>query len=395
MFIKKNIFNFNIKSIFFFILIILGIFTSVHRGYGDDIDSFALILTFINLLENGVYTPSRYYGYPFAELFYGFSGYYLGSFYSSIFSYFFFILSIFYLSKIFLNNLKNNELILLILICISNPVLFFDNTNPSDSPLSLFLFSLGTYMFYKNNKLFASILLGLTVATRPNYALFIILIYLFEIVKTRKVNYLLIKSFIIFSCVCLFFYFPILLKNDFNLGFISNPGGPELNFESLFYRFIYKIYLSLGVYSSIIIFIFLCFRYKKLYDLVAKNYLLFSIIIFNFITFYFMPTKTSIISLSIILIYFFLFKLTIKKNIIYIILVLNFFSYLVTYQFLEIKYKYEDKCAPIEAIDAKFKFKINYGYFFIRTSKIRSKIECDSRFFNEKSTKYLKGERLK
>ena len=66
-------------------LIILGIFTSVHRGYGDDIDSFALILTFINLLENGVYTPSRYYGYPFAELFYGFSGYYLGSFYSSIF----------------------------------------------------------------------------------------------------------------------------------------------------------------------------------------------------------------------------------------------------------------------------------------------------------------------
>ena len=76
-------------------------------------------------------------------------------------------------------------------------------------------------------------------------------------------------------------------------------------------------------------------------------------------------------------------------------MVLNFFSYLVTYQFLDIKYKYEDKCAPIEAIDAKFKFKMNYGYFFIRNSKIRSKIECDSRFFNEKSTKYLKGERLK
>ena len=56
----------------------LGIIVGFYKGYGDDIDSHALILSFINIIENGEYSPSRYHGYPFAELFYGFFGYYFG-----------------------------------------------------------------------------------------------------------------------------------------------------------------------------------------------------------------------------------------------------------------------------------------------------------------------------
>ena len=39
------------------------------------------------------------------------------------------------------------------MLCFSNPVLYLDNTNPSDYPLSLFFFSLGVYLFRKHEKL--------------------------------------------------------------------------------------------------------------------------------------------------------------------------------------------------------------------------------------------------
>ena len=63
-----------------FSLIFLGILTSLYKGYGDDLDSHALILSFIGVLENGIYSPSIFYGSPFGELIYGYIGYNFGSF---------------------------------------------------------------------------------------------------------------------------------------------------------------------------------------------------------------------------------------------------------------------------------------------------------------------------
>ena len=395
MFIQKNLSKLNYKNIFIIFLVILGFITSVSRGYGDDIDSFALILTFINFFENGTYTPSRYYGYPFAELFYGSSGYFLGSFYSTLFSYIFFITSLFVLSKIYLKDTDDKNKILFILICLTNPVVFFDNTNPSDAPLSLFLFSIGLFYFNKKNYILSAIFFGLTVATRSNFALFIIFIYLYQIYKIKKLNINLIKNFIIFFTICFIFYLPILHKNNFNLSFITNPGGPDLDFISLFPRFIYKIYLSIGVFSSIIILIFLVFKYKKIYLFVKKNFFLLCLILLNFMTFFFMPTKTSIISLAIILIYIYLLNIFEDKKIVYFLIMFNFTSYFISYQFLDIEYKYKNKCAPIEAIGAKIELKLKDGYYFERTKKIANKIKCDAVYFNERSTNYLKGGSLK
>ena len=137
--VKKN----NIK-IFFGIsfLFILGVLISHHKGYGDDLDSHALILTFINIIENGYYSASRYYGHPFGELFYGFLSYFFGSFISVFISYTLFIFSLYLLfntlvkKNIFKSKIEN--FFIFLLICISNPVLFLDNTNPSDATLSLF-----------------------------------------------------------------------------------------------------------------------------------------------------------------------------------------------------------------------------------------------------------------
>ena len=76
-------------------LVLLGIQTSLYKGYGDDLDSHGLILSFISAYENGVYSPSRFYGSPFGELFYGYIGYNFGSYLGSFLSYCFFYFQLF------------------------------------------------------------------------------------------------------------------------------------------------------------------------------------------------------------------------------------------------------------------------------------------------------------
>ena len=103
MFKKTELYN-PLNILFVIFLFFLGIIVGFYKGYGDDIDSHALIVSFINIIENGEYSPSRYHGYPFAELFYGFFGYYFGSFASSFLSYIFFLLSIIILYLCFCKN---------------------------------------------------------------------------------------------------------------------------------------------------------------------------------------------------------------------------------------------------------------------------------------------------
>ena len=143
---KNLILNNNKNIILIFLFIFIGIITSLYKGYGDDIDSHAMIHTFIRIIQEGLYEPSRFYGYPFAELFYGFFAYFFGSFVSSFISYLFFLSSIVLIYKSYFKfTFIDYKLLLFVILCFSNPVLYLANTNPSDAPLSLFLFSLGFY----------------------------------------------------------------------------------------------------------------------------------------------------------------------------------------------------------------------------------------------------------
>ena len=394
--IKKIIFYSYTKYIFIFFLILLGIITSKYKGYGDDIDSHALILSFINIIENGIYSPSRYYGYPFAEIFYGFLGYFFGSFASSLISYVLFLGSIFFISKTFIKKKLNEiDFLLIILICFSNPILYFDNTNPSDAPLALFLFSIGAYLFYKKYNLYSAIFFALAIATRANYALFVLFIIFYELIKFKKINLEIFKILIYSSIISLLFYLPILIMYKFSFSFITNPGGPDIDITSLLPRFIFKTYLSYGIYSSIALFFLYVLNYKKVNGEIKKNKILTLIIVLNLLTFFFMPTKTSIISLSVILSYIFILKIVKKKSILICLILLNLFSYFVTYQIFEFKYKFQHKCDPIEAIDAKFNFKLKEGFYFSRTKKMKDQIYCSSILFKKKSFKYLNGKKLK
>lgn len=389
--------NFNYKNLFIIIsLILLGIQTSLFKGFGDDLDSHALILSFMGVLENGVYDPSRFYGSPLGELFYGYIGYNFGSFLGSFLSYCFFLFSIILIFASYSKNkINQKDLFLFILICLSNPVLYLDNTNPSDYPLSLFLFSAAIFLFKKKNKFYSIIFFALTIATRANYALLIIVFLIYEMIKNKsdyKSSLLVLFYSLVISSL---FYLPVFIQHKYSLSFISNSGGPDLTFKALTPRFLYKSYLSFGVFSSIFIIYLFITNLKKIKKLILNNEDLVILTFLNLLIFYFIPTKTSIISLVIILFYVFLFKLVDKKKYIYPVIFFNLLFYIVSYQLFDFKYKNSGKCEPIEAIGVKFQLKIIEGYFFKRTEFMKNQINCVSKAFGDSSQKYINGLKIK
>ncbi len=376
-------------------VISLGIITSLFKGYGDDLDSHGLILSFISIYEKGVYSPSRFQGAPVAEILYGYLGYNYGSFPGSFLSYIFFIASIILILKIFLKEKYFKEYVLLfIFTCISNPVLFLNNTNPSDFPLSLFLFSVGFYFFRNNYKLLAITFFTLLIGTRIEFTLYLLFIFIYEFYYNKKKSKEIINIFIFSFVLGSLFYIPILLKNDFSLSFITSNSS-SMNFIPRIVRFVYKSYLSFGVFSSLLILVFFLRNIKNIKNIFLKNKDLMGLILLISFVFIYMPTKTSIFSLAIILSYVILFKTIDKKMYIYILIFLNLLYYLISYQVLEIRYKNSGNCDPIIAVDGKFVFNIDKGYLAKRNKFMKNQIECASYQFGSKSQKYIEGKKMK
>jgi hypothetical protein len=391
------------KYIIFIVLFLFGIFISRIVGYGDDLDTAGLILAYLNIIENGVYSPSRAYGSPLAEFLIGSFSYFIGGKISALISYILFILSLIFLFNYFHRNEKTiltKKIFFFLILCLSNPVLLFDNVNPSDYILSLFFFSFGVFLLKTNYKLFSAIFFAFCIASRSNYAIFVITIFIFEFILNRnnqnkKENILIFLNTIIIASL---FYLPITIQHKFKIDYIFNSGGPEILLTELVPRFIYKFYLLLGVYNSLI-FLYLSFiviinnGLKNIVNFLSNEKKILTIITINALIFFFIPTKTAIISLAIILIYFLIIK-NFKQKIILTIIFFNILYWIVSYKFLEFKYINNNSCEPIQAISAKFNFEIQQGFFSEKKIKIINTVKCYSIHFKHKNENYIKGEKL-
>jgi hypothetical protein len=378
------------------IFLIFGLFISSTVKYGDDADTYALILSYLGIIEKGVYSPSRFYGSPLAEIIIGFLSYNFGGRLSSFICYVLYLISLKFLFSYFDNEKKKSDnKIYFVLLAISNPILLFDNSNPSDFPLALFFFSAGILTLKCRFNLIACLLLAFSIACRANYAAFVYLILLFHFFSKENKNYTdTIFITINTTAVASLFYLPILMQNKFKLDFIKNTGGPSIDLYELLPRFFYKIYLSIGIYSSVVLFLLLFFiklnLLKKIIYNHKKEIFLF---LLNLLIFFFIPSKTAIISLSILMLYFIVLKILTKK-IILILILSNVLYWIVSYKILDITYKSTNKCDAIQAIDARFAFKLDEGFYLIKKEKIKIKMSCDSYFFKNKKNNYLNGERL-
>ncbi len=403
-YIYQNRHNFFIIGV----ILLFGSFIAINRGSNfSDSDSYSVLLSFLDLIDKGVYNPSRgAYGHPIPELLIGYFAYVFGTPYSNLFCFYCFFLSNIFLYKTFIN--KNNYLFIFLLLVCSNFYLFFDNTNSIDYPIALLFFSLGLFFLRKNYLYLSSILFALCIASRANFSIFIypiILIYFFDDVINGKYKKFIYSIFLI-TLIGIIFYFPVFKTNNYTLSFLDIPfltsghekdgwyGGPALELKSILPRFIYKTYKLIGIFSFLIFLIFFKSFIKYLLSFNKDNLMLSSTILINLIIYFLMPTKFLLINPFIIFLYIISFKI-LKKKILYILIILNLFQWIINYEIIEIKHKYSDICKPVVALDAKLKFSIQQGKAIDYIFNKKNYKDCYSKFLGKYSQNFKDGSPLK
>tara|TARA_B110000037_G_scaffold219176_1_gene283768 strand:+ start:177 stop:1370 length:1194 start_codon:yes stop_codon:yes gene_type:complete len=380
-----------------FVIITFGIYLSLTSGYGSDEDTLPLIGAFESMMGGEKIMASRFTPYPVAEIGIGFLSYQLGSWAANLLTFIFIIIgcSFFYVSLCKKYNL--NDLILFLIICLSSPVLFFDNIEPIDYSWAFVFLAIGTFFLKKKYFELAVVFFGISIGTRINFILFIFFIIFFfqyspVIKKPRKVL-IFLASFFIGGL----FYLTIWFQHGFGIEWLTAVTPNNQGLLGLLARFFYKTFMSITLLSMIFIMIVLFFfltknKIKNFLDF-ENSKLILGIIISNLTLFFFIPAEMSYLQPFLICLYYLVYKL-VNKKIVYLLIVLNFFSWFVDFDFLNIQYKTEDKCNNVEAISANFQFHLNKGRLFEFLGS-RNKISCWIHDDSVRSKKILSGDALK
>jgi hypothetical protein len=382
---------YRIELIFLFSLLSFGIYLCFISGYGSDEDTLALIGAYESMMGGQKLMASRFTPYPVAEIGIGFLSYQFGSWASNLSTFIFSVLSYLFFFKTFEEKIKFKSIIFFIILCLSNPTLFFDNLEPIDYSWALLPFSIGLYFLKKNRFELAIVFFGISIGARINFVLFVLIAsILFSYnpnLSAKKKLILFVTSFFIGGL----FYLPIWFSNGLSLDWLTAVTPNDQGYFGLLARFIYKVILSLTLIS--LIFILVNFFTKKKIVLFGNLTLIFGLIVSNLTLFFFIPAEISYLQPFIISLYYLLYK-NFSKKIIYGIIILNLFSWIGEIDFLKIKYKSPDKCNNVQAISAEFDLSLNHGKYF-QFKNSRSKISCWIIDDSPRSRKILSGSALK
>lgn len=208
--------NFLTLSIVVSTLFFIPVF--LRANIGSDWDSYALVGTYINFIDSGIYIPSRPPGFPVFEILIGLITYisnYLGlnNFEQGL-------LIIQFLTLISLNvliynffNRAGNKKSLFFLLIVLSPIYLISGLSIIDYFLgSLFGFSALYLALYKNDlnyhQILISVLLSLAIGVRLSNVIFLFAILILFLTKKENLNKIFITGFttVILSS---FLYFPL------------------------------------------------------------------------------------------------------------------------------------------------------------------------------------------
>jgi hypothetical protein len=360
-------------NIFLVFLVSFGIYLSFIGGYGSDEDTLALIGAYESMLSGETLMASRFTPYPVAEMGIGFLSYQLGSWSVNLLTFLFIILSAIFLYLGIDIKLKEKNIVLFLILILSNPVIYFDNLEPIDYSWALLPLFIGLYFLKQRYYEIAIIFFGISIGTRIYFLLFLIpIIFLFS--DAYKIN-LKRKLIIFFGSFFIggLFYLPFWIENAFSLHWLTAATPYAQGLLGIIARFVYKIIMSFS-FITFISFIIIFFVYVKKLKTPVYSKILIGIILFNLIIFFLIPAELSYLQPFLFAFYFLIF-LNLKKKYIYTIIFLHFFSWFIEFQPIKIQYKSKDICNNVEAIGVSFNPIMQEGRFF-QYINTRDKIKC-------------------
>ena len=299
-----------LKSILF-CLIILGTYLCFIGGYGSDEDTLPLIGAYESMLGGGKLMASRFTPYPVAELGIGFLSYNLGSFAANFVTFLFLMLGLIFFYFSLTSNKNNKDLYFFLLICLSNPVLFFDNLEPVDYSWAFLPLALGLFFLKKKYYELAIIFFGISVGTRIYFLLFVLIIIFFFNYNPRELFRKKIILFLSSFFIGGLFYLPIWFENGLSLEWLTAVSPNNQGFFGLFARLIYKTIMSFSLMTFFAI--FTIFIFTKRYTILTNVNLINIIILSNLILFFFIPAELSYLQPMLIAFYYLIIQNFKKK----------------------------------------------------------------------------------
>ena len=384
--------NLKLELVIIFSLIIFGIYLSAVSGYGSDEDTLPMIGVFEAIAGGGNLMASRFTPYPVAELGIGFLSYNFGSAVANIVTFFFMIIGIIFFYYGVAKKVDYKNLIFFLLLCLSSPVLFFDNLEPIDYSWAFLPLAFGIFSLRKNYWDLAIVLFGISIGTRIYFLAFVLMIIYFydyspKITIKRKMI-LFLSSFFIGGL----FYLPIWFEHGFGLSWLTAVTPNDQGIFGLIARFFYKTAMTFSIITFLILIIFFIKRFNNKIKF-EKSKLIISIILMNLLIFVSIPAELSYLQPMLIAFYYFIIT-NFTKKILYVIIIAQFISWVVEINPLEIKYIGKNKCDNIQATSAKIKFTIIKGRYF-QFINSRDQINCWIKDDSIRSKRILEGKALK
>jgi hypothetical protein len=353
----KNFKYFTTELVLLYLLITFGVYLALTSGYGSDEDTLPMIGVFQEILKSGKVMYSRFTGYPVAELGIGFLAHYFGSWAANVVTFFFFLAGIifFYLA---LNDKKKN-LIIYLLLCLSSPVLFFDNLEPIDYSWAFLFFSIGIFCLKKNLFEIAILMFGFCIGCRINFTPFVLAASIFfdynQAINLKRKIIIFLCSFVIGGL----FYLTIWYTNKFGLTWITAARPDGQGFFGFFFRFTYKTLVAIGPFFSVLL-IIAFFLTKNNIKSIKNFHLTVFIILINLVIFFYIPAELSYLQ-PLLICLFYLMSNFLNKKIIYLFIFFNLFNWFQDVDLLKIHYKNNEVCNNVEAISAELEFKLKSG----------------------------------
>ena len=335
---------------------------------------------------------SRFTPYPVAELGIGFLSYNFGSAVTNIITFSFIIFGVIIFYFAIIDKYEKSEILLFLILCLSNPILYFENLEPMDYSWAFLPLALGAVALKKNYFELAIILFGISIGTRIYFLVFVFIIVLFfnykkEISTKRKLLFFILSWF-----VGGLFYLPIWFENGFALNWLTAVTPNDQGIIGLIARFFYKIVMSFPVLSVITISLLFFLYYIKVKK-IKTNKVLVGLIISNLLIFFFIPAEMSYLQ-PLIISFFLITVINLQQSYIYVAILINFFSWLFEIEPLNISYLNKDKCNNVQAVSAEIDIKFKFGrlYEFLES---RDKIKCWINLDTTRGKKILEGKALK
>lgn len=382
----------NILYSFLFIIIVLGFYLCFIGGYGSDEDTLPMIHAFEAKLGDGRFVSSRFTGNPVAELGIGFLSYFLGSWAANSVTYILLLLGIIFFYLSFEKKKTTKNIYFFLFLCLTNPIIFFDNLEPVDYSWALFFYSLGIFLFNKKIFELSVLFFAISIGVRINYVLFVLITILFYQFEDKVSLYRRLGLFFSAFVIGGLFYLPVWFDNSFNLSWLTAARPTDQGIYGLFARFTYKLYVSVGYISTFLL--FYIFLKERSNLLKIHNFKVLSLLgMSNLLIFLWIPAEFSYVQLFLVIL-FFIFYVLDNSKFFYILCLCNLISWIVFINPLKITHAEKDICLPKNAISADIKFSIESGFYY-KFLKSRKKIQCWVYGQSERDIKILQGKALK